>query len=225
MKIYIGPYEKYYTTRSLERWWFHRMYKKESWEVAEDDLTRTDKIVLKTFDIYYDLVLQPLNKFYTWKGRKVKVRIDDYDTWSMDHTLALIILPMLRQLQSTKNGSPFVEPKDVPEYLRPDPDRIKISEEGKVEHWDVDNTVHDRWSWVLSEMIWSFEQLVDENSDDQFYDGNHDIQWVKQENGLSHMKLGPNDTHVFDSEGHKKHHERIDRGLMFFGKYYRGLWD
>ena len=218
MKIYIGPYEKYYTSRSLERWWFRRMYKKEPWEVAEEDYTRTDKIVLKTFDLYFDLVLRPLNKFYAWKGRKVKVRIDDYDTWSMDHTLALIILPALRQLQATRHGSPLVELKDVPEYLHP-------TEQAGPDNGYIDNTVHDRWSWVLSEMIWAFEQLVDENSDDQFYDGKHDVQWVKQENGLSRMELGPNDTHVFDSEGYKKHHERIDRGLMFFGKYYRGLWD
>jgi hypothetical protein len=210
MKVYIGPYENYYTTRSFEEWWFRRMYKKESWEVAEEAYTKTDKIVLKTSDIYYNLVLRPLNKFYAWKGRKVKVRIDDYDTWSMDHTLALIILPMLRQLQSEKHGSPWVEPKDVPTYLQPDPDRIKLSEEGKVEHWDVDNTVHDRWSWVLSEIIWAFEQIVDEDSDEQFYSGELGNQWQER---------------IFDFEGYKKHHERIDRGLMFFGKYYRGLWD
>ena len=209
MRVYIGPYENYYTTRSLEEWWFRRMYKKESWEVAEEDYTKTDKIVLGTFEVYYNLILRPLNNFYAWKGRKVKVRIDDYDTWSMDHTLALIILPMLRQLQSEKHGSPWVEPNDAPEYLRPDPERIKLSEEGKVEHWDVDNTVHDRWRWALSEMIWAFEQIVDEDSDEQFYSGEQDSRVDR----------------TFDFEGYKKHHERIDRGLMFFGKYYRGLWD
>ena len=202
MKVYIGPYEKYYTTRSLEEWWFRRMYKKESWEVAEEAYTKTDKIVLGAFEVYRNLVLQPLNKFYAWKGRKVKVRIDDYDTWSMDHTLALIILPMLRQLQSEKHGSPWVEPNDAPEYLRP-------TEQASPDNDHTDNSVHDRWSWVLSEIIWAFEQIADENSDEQFYPVEQDNQWAVS----------------FDSEGYKKHHERIDRGLMFFGKYYRGLWD
>ena len=40
------------------------------------------------------------------KSRKVKIKIDRHDTYSMDHTLALIILPMLVQLRNTKHGIP-----------------------------------------------------------------------------------------------------------------------
>ena len=36
----------------------------------------------------------------------VDVRIDKQDTWSMDYTLAHVILPMLIQLKETKHGSP-----------------------------------------------------------------------------------------------------------------------
>ncbi len=36
---------------------------------------------------------------------------------------------------------------------------------------------------------------------------------------------GPKDTSEFDSEGYKKHSERITNGTILFGKYYRGLWD
>lgn len=36
----------------------------------------------------------------------VKVRIDRWDTWSMDDTLAFIILPMLVQLKETTHGYP-----------------------------------------------------------------------------------------------------------------------
>ena len=46
--------------------------------------------------------------------RTINVRIDDFDTWSMDHTLAPIILPMLIQLKETKHGSPKVDDADVP---------------------------------------------------------------------------------------------------------------
>ena len=51
--------------------------------------------------------------------QKVSVRIDNFDTWGMDHTLAYIILPMLKQLKETKQGSPYVYPEDVPTELRP----------------------------------------------------------------------------------------------------------
>jgi len=46
------------------------------------------------------------------------VKIDRWDTWSMDHTLAKIILPMLKQLKDTKHGSAIVDLEDVPEELR-----------------------------------------------------------------------------------------------------------
>lgn len=39
-------------------------------------------------------------------SQKVEVQIDPWDTWSMDHTLAVIILPMLVQLKATKHGYP-----------------------------------------------------------------------------------------------------------------------
>ena len=30
-------------------------------------------------------------------SRQVEIKIDNYDTWSMDHTLGLIALPLLKQ--------------------------------------------------------------------------------------------------------------------------------
>jgi len=37
------------------------------------------------------------------------ILLDPYDTWNMDHTLALIIVPMLKQLKATKHGAPCVD--------------------------------------------------------------------------------------------------------------------
>ena len=164
-----------------------------------------------------------LRAFCNWihkkKKRKVKIHIDNYDIWSMDHTLALIIHPMLIKLKEKKHGSPFVNDEDVPENIR------STSAPPKKNEWDTDELFHDRWSWVLDEMIWTFEQLVDENADLQFYSGESDIQWVKKENELFEMVRGSNDTHKFDSEGYDAWNKRIENGLRLFGKYYRGLWD
>ena len=38
--------------------------------------------------------------------QRVKIKIHKWDTWSMDHTLAPIILPMLVQLKATNHGYP-----------------------------------------------------------------------------------------------------------------------
>jgi|TARA_B110000881_G_scaffold140392_1_gene123778 hypothetical protein len=50
------------------------------------------------------------NWLYRWfdysPQQSIKVKIDKWDTWSMDHSLAHIILPMLKQLKETNYGYP-----------------------------------------------------------------------------------------------------------------------
>jgi len=99
-----------------------------------------------------------LYKFGINNDQKVSVRIDNFDTWSMDHTLAYIILPMLKQLKETKQGSPYVYPADVPKELRPTKKELTAYKKtGK-----TDSKIHDRWDWVMDEMIFAFES---KNSD------------------------------------------------------------
>ena len=139
------------------------------------------------------------------------VKIDRYDTWSMDHTLADIILPMLRQLQATKHGAPHTEDSDVPEYLRSHMAQPKENE------WDTDDLHFMRWDWILSEMIWAFEQKVDDEADSQFFDhsiGNGKNPWDPE-------YVGPG----YDREGHKAWQDRKANGFRLFGKYYENLWD
>jgi hypothetical protein len=142
--------------------------------------------------------------------RKIKVKIDDYDVWSLDNTLAHIIHPALIRLRDVKHGSPTVLDEDVPEHLRADNEN--------------DVKVHDRWTWVLNEMIWAFgQELID--WEDQFHAGEHDLQFEELPDGNYEMKRGPKDTHVFDAEGYRAHNARIQNGFRLFGTYYSGLWD
>jgi hypothetical protein len=103
-----------------------------------------------------------LSKFFNWvyskRTRTVKVELDKFDTWNMDGTLAIIILPMLKQLKDTKHGSPYVDDQDVPEHLRSTA-APKLTEEEK-NNGHTDALFHDRWEWVMEEMIWAFQQLV-----------------------------------------------------------------
>jgi len=124
------------------------------------------------------------------------VKIDRYDTWSMDSTLADIILPMLKQLKETKHGSPFTDMEDVPEHLRGT----------TTEEWDAQltfdfyqehkikegmNDIHARWDWIMDEMIFAFE-----------------------------MKAKDTDWSASWEEC-----QRMENGFRLFGKYYQGLWD
>ena len=172
-------------------------------------------------------VVQSVYNVFNWlwfdrRTQKVKVRIDKWDTWSMDHTLANIVLPMLVQLKRTKHGAPNVDMKDVPKELRAT--KAQISKYGK--NGDTDPKFFERWDWILDEMIFAFESKVDDGRwEEQFESGTSDIQWKRLEGGNSEMIRGPNDTKVYDWEGRKAYQARISNGFKLFGKYFENLWD
>jgi hypothetical protein len=165
-----------------------------------------------------------LYRFLSWidskKKRTIKVHIDRWDTWSMDNTLAYIVLPMLKQLKETKHGGPYVDPKDVPKELHPKKQTKKQKDNG-----ETDSTHFERWDWVLDEMIFAFDSKVNDGWEDQFETGVSDLQWKQLEGGMSQMVEGPNHTKVYDWEGRKAYEERISNGFRLFGKYYQNLWD
>lgn len=93
-----------------------------------------------------------LQWIYDRREQKVKVRIDRWDTWSLDWTLAQIIAPALRQLKATQHGAGFVEDVDVPDELR-------STSAPRPKEGSVDDNHFKRWEWVLAEMIWSMENV------------------------------------------------------------------
>ncbi len=157
------------------------------------------------------------------------VKIDRWDTYSMDHTLAVIVLPMLQQLKRDKHGAPNVADEDVPEHLRSTATGPKENE------WDTDANHFARWDWALDEMIFAFECKVNDDWEDQFHSGEIDLKWVpvdrsgnavaKGQHDLYLMQHGPNHTHVLDEKGYRAMAERIQNGFRLFGKYYQNLWD
>jgi len=68
-------------------------------------------------DIIQSIYNFTINLFLDRRVQKIKIHIDRWDTWSMDHTLAYIVLPMLKQLKERKHGAPYVDLKDVPKEL------------------------------------------------------------------------------------------------------------
>lgn len=149
--------------------------------------------------------------------QEVSVTIDDYDVYSMDHTLAYIIEPMLLKLANHKHGSPFVENSDVPKELW-------CPEGFYSDTGDVDENHHERWSWVINEMIWAFHQK-NYDWEDQYHSGQSDIYFEDIGNGYTEMKRGPNDTFEIDVAGLNDHRKRMAKGFELFGKYYEALWD
>lgn len=179
-----------------------------------------------------------LYKFLSWVHSKQKrihyVKIDDYDCWNIDSTLAPIILPMLKKLRSNRMGSAYVDLDDVPEELRvisyQDYDSqltFDFYHEDKVEY----DLVEKRWNYVLDEMIFAFEHKIDDSWEEEFRSGEFDTYMEPcefYENGkpkLYKMMHGPDHTYECDYEGMQKVHDRIQNGFRLFGKYYQNLWD
>ena len=164
-----------------------------------------------------------LQTFLEWidskKKRKVKIHIHDYDIWSADHTLSIIILPMLKMIKEDKHGAPFVDDEDVPDELK------STNAPPKDNEWDVDLLWFQRWNWVLDEMIFAMSSILDDSWEEKFHSGNMDFVWEKCEGSdLSEMKDGPNNTYVFDEAGHKIYADRIQNGCRLLGKYFQNLW-
>lgn len=212
MKAYIGPY----------KYWIG------PYQIAEKILFWKDKYnddCVHNFGTWLDQNVPGLTKFCTWvdskKKRTVKVRVDSYDVWNADTTFAYIILPVLKKLREKKQGCPWTEHSDGPWYYRFDigQDQYNSDEKGSYSH--------QRWQWILDEMIWAFEQLQPDNDwEAAYHHGTIDQVWVECEDKLTHkMEHGPNHTHWWDKEGYMKHDAAINNGLRLFGRYYRGLWD
>ena len=155
------------------------------------------------------------------------VKIDRWDTWSMDHTLADIILPMLKQLKADKHGSPNVADEDVPMELQSWTSPAK-------DEYDVDGHHFARWDYVLNEMIFAFECKNDDEWDKQFWSGVSKTEMV--ESNLTHFnpvtqqhektyEMVEHGDIKCDWEGRKKMQERISNGFRLFGRYYEALWD
>lgn len=221
MKIYIGPYINYWTTRYVEDRWFDFRYGKDSFD-CEKENDWLDRFVVGFLDMWQLVVCKSVNWIKECFERKIEIKLHNYDTWNMDHTLALIILPMLKQLKATKHGAPNTDDEDVPKYLRAtSAERKKANKTG-----DTDDKFFARWEWILDEMIWAFEQMVDDDSDQKFYSGEMDWEFVPTENpNFNELRETPKSTFKVDREGLKKHHDRITNGTRLFGKYYQSLWD
>ena len=144
--------------------------------------------------------------------RKIEVRIDKYDSWNADHSIALIAAPLLKQLKQTKHGSPNVDDEDVPEHLK------STSAPPKENEWDTDDNWHLRWDHVLNEIIWAMQEIADYKSgQDVFYDHSE----VDETKGIMEQvnAIKVNDV------GLNAYNARLQKGCELFGKYFQALWD
>lgn len=219
MKVVIGPYKSWigpYQIAEALCWWVPKIQDKDDWRARKPDWVHDFGTWLSEDRHGKDSWLL---KFCNWvearRERQVYVRIDKYDSWGADHTLALIAVPLLKQLQLSKHGAPLVDDEDVPEGLGL---RSYETDKLKANDWDTDANHFRRWDWVLAEIIWALEQKLSDDCESQFH--SEKVPDLKTKDFDAMM-----DNLVFDSTGWQAWQERKSRGYKLFGKYFENLWD
>ena len=163
MKVNIGSYHDYFGPYQIAEkvffWINHR-------EVLLDlDETLEHRWDVKACEKFGDWMSNRawFVKFLNWiaskNQRKIQVRIDPWDTWSMDHTLALIIHPMLVQLKASNHGYFSSDPEDAP----------SIGAGEVTDYGGNDTLALARYNWIMDEMIWTFDELKSDRDHELFF--------------------------------------------------------
>ncbi len=140
------------------------------------------------------------------KERKVSIRIDKWDVWNMDDTLAMIIAPMLKLLKEDKQGIPG----------------SFLHGENNDENWKV---AEEKWDEVLDKMIWSFEQYqIDWEDQYWLVHPEFDFEKYPEDEDKTLIPVRWKVEGKCDWEGRQKHWDRIQEGLELFGKHFSELW-
>lgn len=150
--------------------------------------------------------------------RKIKIKLDPWDSWNAEQTISILAVPLLKQLRENKHGAPFTDDEDAPEHLRSTACAPKENE------WDTDENWFKRWEWILDEIIWAHDQIANGDGSQFYYHYPKDYpgamegwRWIDG--------FGKIEGFWVDRAGEQAYEERINNGLRLFGKYYRGLWD
>jgi hypothetical protein len=219
MKVIIGNYYKNWYRSNIH---MSYMNKKHGYE-WEENTNKFEVFLEKVESTLQSIYNATINKVVDLRPkRKVYVRVDDYDVWNADDTLAHIILPVLIKVRESKYGTPHIDDEDVPENIR-----STAATKPKEHEWDSDEFQEARWQYAIGEMIYAFECAINEDWEEQFYSGEYDYIHVPEEidGGICYtLKEGPNHTFKVDREGMDAAWDRRKNGLRLFGKYYHSLW-
>ena len=216
MKVVIGPYRNWigpYQIAEMLCWWVPKIQGADDWRPRKPDWVHEFGTWLSQNSSGED---SWLTRVCQWvearRHRQVYIRIDKYDSWSADHTLALIAVPLLRQLQTSKHGAPFVDDSDVPDELK------STNAPAKENEHDTDANHFKRWDWVLAEIIWALEQKTSDTADSDFYSRlDPDLKSKDFDAMMNNI--------VVDYTGLEAWQARKTNGYRLFGKYFENLWD
>jgi len=139
---------------------------------------------------------------YTDEGQDVQVIIHDYDVWSMDSTLAHIIVPMLKKLKEIQHGHPSnLTEEEWDEKL----DEMIWAFEQKLINWEEQYIIQQgEIDWDSTEKDEAGNSIIRRSKE-------HIVDWTNQQ--------------IVDWDARTAHHNRMTNGFKLFGEWYEHLWD
>lgn len=184
------------------------------------------EVITKIVDFIPNKPFQMVDAFrraLPWNKEVVKIHA--WDTWSMDHTLAKIVVPMLKQLKETKHGIPceFAEVGGE-DYIRQMSFGFYSEEVGSL----FENHAERRWNEVLDKMIWSFEQIILDETNDVYWEPyweDMDPSEEVPENSVYNQLKMEHPRKKINNQKYDEYYKKLQEGYELFGKYYRNLWD
>ena len=211
MKVELGPYRNWIGPFQIADWLQHI-------GISEDRCYKIGKVLAETW----------LNDLCTWihskKERKIKIRIDPYDSWGADATIAMIAVPLLKQLKATNHGTPMVDWEDS-SFTKEEWEKIgkHIMGEGDLTEDEAawaDAAHQAVWAHIQDEMIYALERCYDDSWEEKYFTRVP----MRPDDNLS-KTLGVDYSLDIDMAGMRKEQERVSAGLRLFGKYFQALWD
>ena len=180
MKVHIGPYRNYFGPYQIANkifFWVNRtgFYAEDPPIYSRWDYRAEEKFADWLGEQKWLVAI--CNWFESKKERKIKIQLDPYDTWSLDHTLALIIHPMLVQLKATNHGFFMSDPEDAP----------TIGKGDETDYGHSDSLAEQRYNWIMDELIWTFERLAKDDDYELYYTKEHG--WDREGKHASNKRI------------------------------------
>jgi hypothetical protein len=139
----------------------------------------------------------PQDLFRKQNPAKNFVKIDSWDTYNLDSSLAKIISKSIEKLIEDIEGYPTLvsQEANAPEGL-----------EGV-----------DLWKWILNEMLFAMNEVAEgKPGHDKFFDHSCVDNRASLNEQVSQIKV--------DEEGLKAYEARVQNGCELLGKYFQSLW-
>ena len=145
-----------------------------------------------------------VEKLAKYKQQRIERGFDNTELWNLYYTFALFILPRLVEFRKVANAYPH------------------------------DFESFEEWVKIIDKMIYAFDHIANEEKYQDEYEKEIGLAW----DGVYELKKLPNTEYheivqgkKYDEEKvnklrewQKAEGEKIDEGLMLFGKYFRALW-